>query len=124
MPSLIATIALSISLIGAAIGGVVCKCIWNQDRNAQAQQAEIQDIEHNLEDVIQDILENHMEQRDSEESDTSITINVHTHHTPPASRRPSPKSYKGFHDENSPVSPPNTPCGPLDSITESDIDID
>ena len=123
MPSPIATIALAVSLTGAAVGGIVCKCFWNQERNEQEhQQEQIHEIEHNLEDVIQDILENHMEQRDSEESETSITINVHTHHSPPVSRRSSPM-HKGSMQEI-PLSPPNSPCELLPCITEFDIDFD
>lgn len=69
-----------IAIICAAVtgsGGVALKQCLNFGRHPQEQ---VQ-IDHNLEQVIGNILEEQA-QRTSEDSDTEIKINIHTHHKP------------------------------------------
>ena len=73
MTSTILGVLISASLAGT--GGVFLKYVL--DRRDAVQQ-EVQ-VEHNLQNVIGDIVEEHI-QRKSEDSDTEIKINIHTHH--------------------------------------------
>jgi hypothetical protein len=68
-------IVLAASLTGT--GGVVAKYIL-RNRN-QERPEHVVHVEHSLEDFIGDIVQEHI-QRKSEDSDTEIKINIHTHY--------------------------------------------
>lgn len=65
-------IAIAATLTGT--GGIVVKYCLERRFPQQEQR-----VEHNLNEVIGDIVEEHI-QRNSEDSDTEIKINIHTHH--------------------------------------------
>lgn len=74
-----AIIATIVAAALAGTGGVIVQYFIGRNPDAAPQVEQI--VEQNLENVIGDIVENHI-QRDSEDSDTEIMIHIHTHHAP------------------------------------------
>ena len=76
MTPAITGLIIGISLIVPAGTGTAIKCYLNPRQENATNEVK---VEHNLENVIGDIIEDHI-QRNSEDSDTEIKINIHTHH--------------------------------------------